>query len=183
MNARRPPRAPWWLPSIAVFAISAGFLVYSATSDPGGWFEVGSAAWWALTTALHLPHLVTLFFLLGGLVERVGFYSRGRAPELPSSLPAEHPTVCVQLPMFNEHAVAQRIIEATSRMEWPPDRFSVQVLDDSTDEHTRVLVEDVCAMVRASTGVDCRCFTATTGRATRPAPSRRGGGTPTPSSS
>jgi cellulose synthase/poly-beta-1,6-N-acetylglucosamine synthase-like glycosyltransferase len=156
MYSRRPTSAPWWLPSLAVFAISAGFLVYSAMSEPGGWFEVGSAAWWAFTSALHLPHVVTLFFLLGGLVERVGFYWRGRAPESPGSLPTEHPTVCVQLPMFNEHAVAQRIIEAASRLEWPADRFSVQVLDDSTDERTRVLVEDVCARVRASTGVDCR---------------------------
>jgi cellulose synthase/poly-beta-1,6-N-acetylglucosamine synthase-like glycosyltransferase len=156
MDARRPARAPWWLPSLALFAISAGLLAYSATSDTGGWFEVGTAGWWALTSALHLPHLVSLFFLVGGLLERAGFYWRGRAPESPGRLPAEHPTVCVQLPMFNEHAVAQRIIEATSRMDWPADRFSVQVLDDSTDEHTRALVEDVCARVRASTGVDCR---------------------------
>ena len=156
MDARRPTRPPWWLPCLAVFAISAGFLAYSAMSDTGGWFEVGSAAWWALTIALHLPHFMTLFFLAGGLVERVGFYWRGRAPESAGLLPAEHPTVCVQLPMFNEHAVAQRIIEAASEMDWPADRFSVQVLDDSTDEHTRALVEDVCARVRASTGVDCR---------------------------
>ena len=38
---------------------------------------------------------------------------------------------------------------------WPVERFSVQVLDDSTDEHTRALVEDVCSRVRESTGVDC----------------------------
>ena len=40
-------------------------------------------------------------------------------------------------------------------MTWPADRFSVQVLDDSTDADTRALVADVCAAVRASTGVDC----------------------------
>ena len=57
--------------------------------------------------------------------------------------------------MFNEHAVAQRVIEAARAMTWPADRFSVQVLDDSTDADTRALVDDVCAGVRASTGVDC----------------------------
>ena len=57
--------------------------------------------------------------------------------------------------MFNEHAVARRVIEAAAAMTWPVDRFSVQVLDDSTDADTRSLVDDVCAEVRRSTGVDC----------------------------
>ena len=144
------------MPTLAVFAIAAALFLYSATLDPGaGWFDVGSAGWWAFTTALHLPMFVALFFLVGGLVERLGFYWRGRAPEPAGRLPAVYPTVCVQLPMYNEHAVARRIIEAASRMAWPADRFSVQVLDDSTDEHTRAMVEDVCAEVRHSTGVNC----------------------------
>jgi cellulose synthase/poly-beta-1,6-N-acetylglucosamine synthase-like glycosyltransferase len=149
-------RFRWWMPSLAVFAIAGGLFLYSAASDTGAdWFEVGSAGWWVVTLALHLPLFVTLFFLVGGLVERVGFYWRGRAPEPAGRLPAVYPTVCVQLPMFNEHAVAERVIHAASRMTWPADRFSVQVLDDSTDEHTRQIVEAVCARVRASTGVEC----------------------------
>ena len=40
-------------------------------------------------------------------------------------------------------------------MTWPVDRFTVQVLDDSTDADTRALVDDVCVEVRHSTGVDC----------------------------
>ena len=149
-------RFRWWMPSIAVFAVLAGLFFYCATSDAGaGWFEVRSTGWWVLTTALNLPFFVALFFLLGGLVERIGFYWRGRAPEPAGRLPAVYPTVCVQLPMFNEHAVAKRVIEAASKMTWPADRFSVQVLDDSTDEDTRALVEDVCSRVRESTGVNC----------------------------
>jgi cellulose synthase/poly-beta-1,6-N-acetylglucosamine synthase-like glycosyltransferase len=104
---------------------------------------------------LRLPFVMILLFLIGGLVERIGFYWRGRTPEPADQLPAVYPTVCVQLPMFNEHAVAQRVIEAACEMTWPTDRFSVQVLDDSTDEDTRALVEGVCARVRAVTGVDC----------------------------
>jgi cellulose synthase/poly-beta-1,6-N-acetylglucosamine synthase-like glycosyltransferase len=150
-------RFRWWMPSIAVSALSVGLLAYAATSAAGAHrFEVRSAAWWVLTTALHLPFFVTVFFLGGGLIERVGFFWRGRAPERPGPLPAVYPTVCVQLPMFNEHSVAQRIIEAASEMSWPVDRLSVQVLDDSTDEDTRALVERACARARASTGVDCQ---------------------------
>jgi cellulose synthase/poly-beta-1,6-N-acetylglucosamine synthase-like glycosyltransferase len=144
------------MPGLVVFAMSTGLFVYSATSETGGgWFEVRSAGWWLFTTALHLPFAVILLFLIGGFVERVGFYWRGRAPESAGELPAVYPTVCVQLPMFNEHAVALRVIEAACEMTWPADRFSVQVLDDSTDEDTRALVEGVCARIRASTGVNC----------------------------
>jgi cellulose synthase/poly-beta-1,6-N-acetylglucosamine synthase-like glycosyltransferase len=47
------------------------------------------------------------------------------------------------------------VIEAASAMTWPADRLSVQVLDDSTDDDTRALVDRVCAEVRASTGIAC----------------------------
>jgi len=43
------------------------------------------------------------------------------------------PRVTIQLPMFNEQAVAGRIIDATFRIDYPRDRLQIQVLDDSTD--------------------------------------------------
>ena len=43
------------------------------------------------------------------------------------------PVVTIQLPMFNEVLVAERLIEAAARIEYPVDRLEVQVLDDSTD--------------------------------------------------
>jgi cellulose synthase/poly-beta-1,6-N-acetylglucosamine synthase-like glycosyltransferase len=150
-------RRRWWAPSLVLAAVAIALFVLAATSVVGpGWVETGSAGWWLLTIALHVPLLVILCFLAAGLVERLGFYFRGRAAEAPGRLPASYPTVCVQLPMFNEHAVARRVIEAASAMRWPVDRLSVQVLDDSTDYDTRALVDRVCAEVRASTGVDCR---------------------------
>jgi cellulose synthase/poly-beta-1,6-N-acetylglucosamine synthase-like glycosyltransferase len=146
----------WWAPSLVLAAVATVLFVLAATSVLGpGRAAVGSAAWWLLTIALHLPLLVILCFLAAGIVERFGFYFRGRAAAAPGRLPT-YPTVCVQLPMFNEHAVARRAIEAASAMAWPADRLSVQVLDDSTDHDTRALVDRVCAEVRASTGVDCR---------------------------
>jgi cellulose synthase/poly-beta-1,6-N-acetylglucosamine synthase-like glycosyltransferase len=46
---------------------------------------------------------------------------------------AELPRVTVQLPMYNENLVAERIIEATCRIDYPLDKLEIQVLDDSTD--------------------------------------------------
>src|SRR5262249_2920555 len=46
------------------------------------------------------------------------------------------PRVLVQLPVFNERNVIDRLIEAAAGMDWPRDRFEIQVLDDSTDDTT-----------------------------------------------
>jgi cellulose synthase/poly-beta-1,6-N-acetylglucosamine synthase-like glycosyltransferase len=155
-QARRRLGRRWWAPSLVLAAVATALFVLAVTSVVGvGQVVTGSAGWWLLTTVLHVPVLVILCFLAGGLVERFGFYFRGRAAAAPGRLPITHPTVCVQLPMFNEHAVARRVIEAASAMTWPVDRLSVQVLDDSTDYDTRALVDRACADVRASTGVDC----------------------------
>jgi cellulose synthase/poly-beta-1,6-N-acetylglucosamine synthase-like glycosyltransferase len=53
------------------------------------------------------------------------------------------PFVTIQLPIFNEQFVIDRLIEAVCRLEYPRDRFEIQVLDDSTDETTDVAREIV----------------------------------------
>ena len=156
------PTAPfefrWWMPGILIITITiaAGLFLTAARAITGAaWFEVGSSGWWVLTSVLHLPFFGILLFLIIGIGERLGFYWKGRAPEQPGKMPAVYPTVCVQLPMFNEHTVARRVIEAVANMQWPADRFSIQALDDSTDEGARRLVEQVSAEIRAR-GIDCR---------------------------
>lgn len=47
---------------------------------------------------------------------------------------AELPFVTIQLPLFNEATVAARLLSAAGAMDYPRDRFEIQVLDDSTDE-------------------------------------------------
>ncbi|OLC14306.1 MAG: hypothetical protein AUH32_06035 [Actinobacteria bacterium 13_1_40CM_66_12] len=42
--------------------------------------------------------------------------------------------VCVQIPIYNERYVAERVIDAVCEMDWSRERFEVQVLDDSDDE-------------------------------------------------
>jgi|GEM_PF-798470 len=158
-NQTQPETLPlhrWFLPGIVMITISVGIFIYTTHALTGAiWLEVHSLGWWVLTTVLHLPFFGILFFLVIGISERLGFYWKGRAPEQPGRMPAVYPTVCVQLPMFNEQAVARRVIEAAANMHWPDDRFSIQVLDDSTDANTRWLVEQVSAEVRAR-GRDCR---------------------------
>jgi len=55
-------------------------------------------------------------------------------------LPAECrlPRMLVQLPVFNERHVINRLIETAAGIDWPLDRLEIQVLDDSTDETTEI---------------------------------------------
>jgi cellulose synthase/poly-beta-1,6-N-acetylglucosamine synthase-like glycosyltransferase len=49
------------------------------------------------------------------------------------------PIVTVQLPIFNEKYVAERLIKSVCALEYPQDRLEIQVLDDSTDETTFIV--------------------------------------------
>jgi len=44
------------------------------------------------------------------------------------------PRVTIQLPVYNEMYVVERLIDAVARIDYPRDRLEIQVLDDSTDE-------------------------------------------------
>jgi cellulose synthase/poly-beta-1,6-N-acetylglucosamine synthase-like glycosyltransferase len=46
------------------------------------------------------------------------------------------PRVTVQLPIYNEMYVVERLIDAAAQLNYPADRLQIQVLDDSTDETT-----------------------------------------------
>jgi cellulose synthase/poly-beta-1,6-N-acetylglucosamine synthase-like glycosyltransferase len=52
----------------------------------------------------------------------------------------ELPHVTIQLPLYNEATVADRLLDHVAAIEWPRSRLEIQVLDDSTDE-TRALVK------------------------------------------
>ncbi|CAL5006057.1 unnamed protein product [Urochloa decumbens] len=56
----------------------------------------------------------------------------------------KYPMVLVQIPMYNEREVYKLSIGAACALEWPAERFVVQVLDDSTDPVVKDLVELEC---------------------------------------
>ncbi len=62
---------------------------------------------------------------------------RKRAPK-PKAHFDELPVVTIQLPMFNELYVAERLIESVAALDYPKEKLEIQVLDDSTDETTEI---------------------------------------------
>ena len=96
----------------------------------------------AFDLAIMIP-----YFLVLGVLAAYGFhrywlvycYSKhcANVPAKPSE-PANWPKVTIQLPIYNERYVVERLVEAISRLDYPPGLLEVQVLDDSTDETQEV---------------------------------------------
>lgn len=55
----------------------------------------------------------------------------------------ELPRVTVQLPLFNEMYVVERLLKAVTELDYPRDRLEIQVLDDSTDETVEITARAV----------------------------------------
>jgi cellulose synthase/poly-beta-1,6-N-acetylglucosamine synthase-like glycosyltransferase len=82
---------------------------------------------WLAFYGMHRYQLVWLYFR-----------HRDKAAVEPPSLFAELPRVLIQLPIFNEQYVVDRLLEACCSLDYPKDRLEIQLLDDSTDETQEV---------------------------------------------
>src|SRR5437667_4969502 len=81
--------------------------------------------------------------------------NRDNGPK-PGPRPDPLPVVTVQLPLYNEMYVADRLIDAVCRIDYPRDRLEIQVLDDSTDE--TVAIAELAVRRFAAQGVDIKYY-------------------------
>ncbi len=89
--------------------------------------------------ALLIPYFVILGILsVYGLhryeIIRTYFKYRKRATTEPPQRFEQLPPVTIQLPLYNERYVVERLIEEVTRVEYPRELLQIQVLDDSTDD-------------------------------------------------
>src|ERR1700722_18258588 len=96
----------------------------------------------AFDLAMMIPYFIVLFVLAVYGMHRYWLvydyfaYAKNVPPTPP---PVERwPRVTVQLPIFNERYVTERLVEAISRFDYPRGLLDIQVLDDSTDETQQV---------------------------------------------
>lgn len=80
------------------------------------------------------------------------YYKHRKSDPLSNGGFAELPRVTVQLPIFNERYVVERLIDAVARLDYPGDRLEIQVLDDSTDETAAIARRR--ALLHRARGVD-----------------------------
>jgi len=122
---------------------------------------VASGAWglaiWALVGVyVILVAILACFGLHRGMLVSTCWRKRTKLKEIERTveLPDDQlPRVTIQLPLFNEATVVQRLIETVAKMDYPRDRLHIQVLDDSTDE-TATIARNACDRVAAHEGVD-----------------------------
>ena len=79
--------------------------------------------------------------------------NRKRAP-IPAAYFKELPKVTMQLPIFNEVYVVERLLKSVSELDYPKDRLQIQVLDDSTDDTRDITASAVEQLRRRGFNVD-----------------------------
>ncbi|MFT7588497.1 MAG: cellulose synthase/poly-beta-1,6-N-acetylglucosamine synthase-like glycosyltransferase [Limisphaerales bacterium] len=94
---------------------------------------------YTMALALIFVYCLVQFHLA---LKYVKWHKNNKDVETPA-LPEILPFVTIQLPLYNELYVTERLLESVSQIEWPKDRFEIQVLDDSTDESVDVAAKKV----------------------------------------
>lgn len=112
--------------------------VIAAAQDAFGWLH----EYRPIDLAIMIPYVLATAILVAYGMHRswlVYCYLRHRrnVPAMPPP-PAEWPTVTIQLPVYNERYVIERLVDAVARFDYPRERLEIQVLDDSTDETREV---------------------------------------------
>ena len=105
---------------------------------------------------IFLYALAQLNLLVNYLSSKKG---KDSCPKFDLSNPDETPYITIQLPVYNEMYVMDRLLDNIAKIEYPKDKLEIQVLDDSTDEtveSTRLHVESLQA-----TGLDIKQITRT----------------------
>lgn len=89
------------------------------------------ATYFTILTILSIYGAHRLFML-------VLYFRHKKNVPLPKGDASYLPVVTVQLAIFNEVNVVERLVDNVVRMDWPKDRMEIQVLDDSTDDTVKV---------------------------------------------
>ncbi|MEK6410842.1 MAG: glycosyltransferase, partial [Acidobacteriota bacterium] len=120
-----------------------------ASSEPqGGRYPAGNISYLNVNDTLDI-YFMWVYFGILGLLSVYGFYRyrlvylflryhKHRPQPKSKFAPGRLPRVTVQLPLFNEMYVAERLIDAVVKLEYPRELLEIQVLDDSTDDTQRI---------------------------------------------
>ena len=134
--------APAHLPDLIAFASQNGLKHYLKMQYADQTFK-GLYHWNPFDALMLLPYFAVMIVLSFYGIHRYSMayqyfkHRKNYSPEPPRHF-EELPRVTVQLPIFNEQFVIDRLVEAICAMEYPREKLEIQVLDDSTDETCQV---------------------------------------------
>lgn len=93
---------------------------------------------WVIISIYWLALTLITIFSLGQFNLTLHYISYGKKKKKPPVL-REKPFVTVQLPVYNEKYVVERLIEAVCKLDYPICKLEIQVLDDSDDETSEII--------------------------------------------
>ena len=120
----------------------------ASSEAQGGSYPAGNISYLNVNDALDI-YLMWVYFGILGLLSVYGIYRyrliylflryRKHTPKPKARFePHRLPRVTVQLPLFNEMYVAERLIDAVVKLEYPRELLEIQVLDDSVDDTVEI---------------------------------------------
>jgi cellulose synthase/poly-beta-1,6-N-acetylglucosamine synthase-like glycosyltransferase len=95
---------------------------------------------------IEILYILVIFFLAIYLYRINGLSIHARIHDeniIEMPVVSDLPVVTVQLPVYNEKDVVERLINAVCQLDYPQDRLQIQVLDDSTDVTTSLIAQHI----------------------------------------
>ncbi len=83
------------------------------------------------------------------------YYRHRKEKLLPAAQFETLPKVTVQLPLYNEMYVVERLLDSVAALDYPRDKIEIQVLDDSTDETTEIVRRKVAQLQQQGIAIQC----------------------------
>ncbi|MDF1661497.1 MAG: glycosyltransferase [Planctomycetota bacterium] len=105
------------------------------------------ATYWLSLTVSSLYSLVLFGLAILGshrlIMTILAWRGERKTSPLQAGLPENAPTMLLQLPLYNEVSVIERLLDAVETLRYPREKLIIQVLDDSTDETVEVVKKKV----------------------------------------
>ncbi|MDQ2658594.1 MAG: glycosyltransferase family 2 protein [Bacteroidota bacterium] len=90
---------------------------------------------------LYTLSLLYLFLFSLGQLHLTRIYRRKKQEQKAPDPSGFEPVVTIQLPVYNEKYVVERLIDAVVKIDYPREKLEIQVLDDSTDETSGIIYQ------------------------------------------
>lgn len=101
---------------------------------------------WIIISLYTISLLYIFLFSLGQLHLTYLYLKSKQKKVAPAPVPLQLPIVTIQLPIYNEKYVVERLLDAVSAIAYPKENLEIQVLDDSIDETTALIIKKIEAL-------------------------------------
>ncbi len=112
-------------------------------------------AWYEIfITALYLIIMLLLFvYSMGQLHLTFAYLKAHKNKKEPTPVIKNYPLVTIQLPIYNEEYVIERLIDSVCKLNYPSDKLEIQVLDDSTDDSVALIAQKIKEQQKAGINI------------------------------